>query len=76
MHWYYGNGMGWMGYLVMGLVMTVLWAGVAATVIMLVRRQAHGVHGDSAERILAERLAKGDIDSDEYNRLRQVLRSG
>jgi putative membrane protein len=75
MHWYDGTGMGWLGYLFMGLVMTVLWAGVAATMITLVRRPAHGARSDSAERILAERLAKGDIDSDEYDRVRRVLRA-
>jgi len=34
----------------------------------------HG--GDPARRILDERLARGEIDTDEYLRLRDVLESG
>jgi putative membrane protein len=30
----------------------------------------------SAEEILAERFARGEIDQDEYTRRRQVLRTG
>ena len=32
--------------------------------------------GDPARRILDERLARGEIDTDEYRRLRDVLASG
>jgi uncharacterized membrane protein len=32
--------------------------------------------GDDARRILDERLARGEIDADEYRRLRDVLTSG
>ena len=32
--------------------------------------------GDDARRILDERLARGEIDADEYRRLREVLASG
>ena len=32
--------------------------------------------GDPARRILDERLARGEIDADEYRRLRDVLASG
>jgi uncharacterized membrane protein len=37
----------------------------------------HSAHsGDNARRILDERLARGEIDTEEYRRLRDVLASG
>jgi putative membrane protein len=35
-----------------------------------------GHQPDSAQRILDERLARGEIDADEYRRLRELIRTG
>jgi putative membrane protein len=77
MGWYgYGNGPGWVGFLAMVVAMVLFWVGLAALVVLVVRRipvlRAH--HRDSAEEVLAQRLARGEIDVDEYTRLLAVLR--
>jgi putative membrane protein len=58
----------------------LIWA-VYALITSATRRtgsQARGEerHGDDARRILDERLARGEIDAEEYRRLRDVLASG
>lgn len=49
-------------------------------VVVMARMMGHGGHGgqrhggaDTAERMLANRLASGEIDIEEYERLREVL---
>ena len=65
--------------------MIAFWAllirAVYALVISVTRRpgaEARGGErsGNDAQRILDERLARGEIDADEYRRLRDVLASG
>ncbi|MCP2197254.1 SHOCT domain-containing protein [Lentzea flava] len=71
MYPYYGGGpMGWGGFLVMILSMIVFWGGLLTIVVVLLRR-----HDGTAVRILEERLAKGEIDTDEFDRVRKTLRS-
>ena len=70
MYPYYGGGMGWGGLVVMTLSMIVFWGGLIAIVVLLLRR-----HDGTATRILEERLAKGEINADEFDRLRKTLRS-
>ena len=80
------NGGGWAFWEV-----ALMWAGMVAfwglliwAVYALVTRAtprpgagARGEQrgGDDAQRILGERLARGEIDADEYRRLRDVLAS-
>jgi putative membrane protein len=75
----YGNG--WSGWdlVGMGLVMLVI-VGVVAWVFYLVvidesRRRAHGQIAETKE-ILDQRLAKGEIEDDEYRRMRELLDEG
>ena len=80
MMWGYGYGdTGWVGWLVMGLIMLLFWALVIGGVVFLVRysgRSRGGGGGSSdALRILDERFARGEIDADEYARRRQLLSS-
>ena len=75
MHWYRSYGMGWMGYGLMGIVMIVLFFGSVAALILLSRRIRTGMSDGSAESILSERLAEGQIDRDEYERLSGLLRA-
>jgi putative membrane protein len=78
----FGGGMGWGGWLTMGVVMLVFWGLVIAGVVLLVRSVGHRhevthepVGPTAALRILEERFARGEIDADEYSRRRQLLSS-
>jgi putative membrane protein len=78
MMWYWGGGMHWWGWL-LGFVGMVLFFALVIWVIWYV---INGMTGRSpaprepsdAKRILDERLARGDIDSDEYMRLLGLIR--
>ena len=75
MHWYYGTPMGWGGFAMMALSMVLFWGGLAALVVVLLRRHPHTPHGGPATRILEERLARGEIDTEEFDRVRRTLDS-
>jgi putative membrane protein len=58
----------------------LIWA-IYALITGAARRSGPGPRGeehraDEARRILDERMARGEIDTDEYRRLRDVLASG
>ena len=72
MTWYYGTPMGWGGFSMMALTMLVFWGGLIALTVVLLRRPART---SSATRILEERLARGDIDTEEFERVRGTLDS-
>jgi putative membrane protein len=67
------DGWGWGGWLAATVMMLILFGGLAAIVIAIVRRPA-GVSQETPERILSERFARGEIDEDEYQRRRRTLR--
>lgn len=77
MPWHlYGAGYGWMLPLTMAIGMAVFWGGLVTVVVLVLRHFRSGAqrqHG--AEQVLADRLARGEIDKDEYTRLRDVLRA-
>ena len=77
----WGDGMGWGGWLMMGVFALVCLALVGALIYWLVQG-ARGGFGpqDSepstrplAQSTLAERFARGDIDEDEFLRRKTVL---
>jgi putative membrane protein len=71
MYPYYGGPMGgWGGFVLMTLGMIVFWGGLLALVVVLLRR-----HNGTALHLLEERLARGEIDTDEFDRVRKTLRS-
>ncbi|AOT04658.1 SHOCT domain-containing protein [Arthrobacter sp. U41] len=80
MYGWYGDG-GILGWVVMAVMMLLFWGGVAAVVIVLIRSGRAGVGGhsgsphDDPERILNERFARGEIDANELNERRTVLRN-
>ncbi|MET8762973.1 SHOCT domain-containing protein [Lentzea sp. NPDC004782] len=74
MHWYYDTPMGWGGFLMMALFMLLFFGGLIAVGVALLRRGG-GRDDGSALRILEERLAGGEIDTDEFERVRKTLRS-
>ncbi len=66
--WWWVMGIGWLVFL----------AAIIVIVLLLVRRSDHRATTDSRSRpegLLAERLARGEIDEDEYGRRRAALRS-
>lgn len=81
MMWWDG-GSGWGGWLVMGLMMLIFWSLVifgGLAVWRAVSRNDRGPEQDgrrSAEQILEERFARGEIDEDELVRRRDTLRTG
>jgi len=84
---YTHNGWGVGGWLLMFLMMIVFWGAVVWIVVTFVRQRDHHHHDGSAGvspatapfpdpfKILDERLAKGDIDVEEYEKRRTALRS-
>jgi putative membrane protein len=70
-------GAGW--WWVMGIGWLLFLAFIGVLVYLLVRHHtdsgAGGGRRTSAEEILSERLARGEIDEDEYRRRRDALRS-
>lgn len=79
MGWYGGAGWGWGGWLGMGMVMVVFWglliAGAVALVRVLGRDRVPGrsTSTSSAQQILDERFARGEIDEQEYLQRRNQL---
>lgn len=67
----YGTSFGWAGVLMM-----LFWIFVVAGVIWLVLAAARpqlGSRGDDALRILEERLARGEIDAEEFRTRRAAI---
>jgi putative membrane protein len=74
MPWYYYGPGGWVMPLTMAIGMVVFWGGLVTVVVLVSRHFGSGAQRHrSAEQLLAERLARGEIDKDEYTRLRDVL---
>ncbi|WP_406446173.1 SHOCT domain-containing protein [Streptomyces sp. NBC_00631] len=87
MFWYGRDMSGW-GWFGMSLGMIVFWGLIITVLVLLFRalnRPAPGGSHDatsctqptppSAEQLLAERFARGEIDEEEYQRRRRVLHS-
>lgn len=78
---YWGNGMGTWGVLLMILGNALFWGLIIAGMVMLVRHLSRSEpvasvgRPPTAEQVLAERYARGDIDEDEYMRRMRVLSS-
>jgi len=72
-HWaFWQVGLMWAGMIVFwGLL---IW-GVYVLVSNATRRPGEGQHRGDARHILDERLARGEIDADEYRRLRNLIDS-
>ncbi|HEY5847416.1 MAG TPA: SHOCT domain-containing protein [Microlunatus sp.] len=88
--WGHGwNGMGWMGmgwggWIMMIVIVLTVWAVVAVAGIALFRglrtreigtRDGTAAPTSDAGRLLDERFARGEIDSDEYTARRETLRA-
>lgn len=77
----YGSGWGGGGWIIMALMFVIFWGFVVGLAIYLLR-QGHIRHDSDrsrvphhdAERILAERFARGEIDVEDYTQRRAALR--
>jgi putative membrane protein len=72
----WNDGWGWGVWLTMVVIM-IGFSGLIAWVIISVTRGSSNTRPPdrSAEDILAERFARGEIDEDEFTARREVLRS-
>ncbi|WP_324788414.1 SHOCT domain-containing protein [Streptomyces sp. H51] len=81
MFWYGHDVSGW-GWFAMSAGMILFWVLIITVAVLLFRTlnspQEHTrtPSAPSAEDILRERLARGEIDEDEYRRRLEALRSG
>ena len=79
MFWYGGHWAFWQAGL-MWVVMIAFWGlliwGVYALITKATRKPQDTDHGTDAMRILDERLARGEIDAEEYQRLRDLITTG
>jgi uncharacterized protein (DUF302 family) len=57
------------------LMMFLFWGGLAAIVVFLVRSigGSRQVHPDSAMETLRRRLAAGEINQEEFERIRKII---
>lgn len=77
MYWY-GGGWSWWAVSLMWIGMLAFWGLVIWAVYALAVGSSHRDAGDSpdqARRILDERLARGEIDTDEYRNRLEALKS-
>jgi putative membrane protein len=83
MMWYDGHGgMGWGGWVVMGLTFVLFWGGIVIFAVWGIRnwRSDDGnppagttPTSSHADDVLAERFARGEIDEDEFTHRRELL---
>ena len=79
----WNHDMGWGGWGLLSFGTVAFWALIIWLVVAVVRDKNSGKEGselkpptNSAERILAERYARGEIDTDEYRRRVEDSRGG
>ncbi|GID91260.1 SHOCT domain-containing protein [Amorphoplanes digitatis] len=76
---FYGNGMGADGWVLMLLSTSALWALLIAAIVLVARSlrvpTTTGARSAAAEDVLAERFARGEIDSDDYEQRLRTLRA-
>ena len=77
MYWDEGS---W-SWVAMILMMTIVWGGIIGGIVLLIRSTNAPTHPpiphphDDGERILAERFARGEIDQDEFEQRRAILKN-
>lgn len=67
--WYGTMGWGWIFWIV--LVVAIVWL---LAYVLKGQRSTEGGHEDRALEILKERLARGEINEEEYEKKRKILR--
>jgi putative membrane protein len=76
--WWHGHGGNWNGWWAVAWVcwMLIIWGGIAALAVFVVRRWRRSPRQSAGtpEDILAERYARGEISTEEYQERLDVLR--
>jgi putative membrane protein len=75
----WSNGMGWGGWLLMSLTTVAFWALIIFGIVAVFGggwRTAGRRRDDTAEQILAERFARGEISEEEYRSRKSILQAG
>ena len=76
------NGWGWVGWVLMCVLMVLFWGGVITAIVLAIRYLAGtrqpsgrppGYQPSHPEDLLAERFARGEIEEDEYRRRATLL---
>jgi putative membrane protein len=65
--------MAWFGHVWILFIQLVIWGGLIALVIWVVRRFSASRQPDKALSILNERFARGEIDQQEYEQRKTTL---
>lgn len=80
---WYGHGMSGWGFALMALITVALWGALVIAAVALVRSMAGGERRPDTgpqrptpQEILADRLARGEIDEEDYRRRLQALSAG
>lgn len=77
MMWYDGGGMHWWGWLLGAFMMVAFWGLIIWGIWYLVTSSTRNVTTPSAsagaKEVLDMRLARGEIDAGEYERLRKLM---
>lgn len=78
---WYDDGPGWGGWVATTLFMLLFWSALIAAGLALLHslrrpRPDDRGHPPDAEQLLDERLARGEIDIDDYTRRRELLGTG
>lgn len=70
-HWVFWQvALMWVGMVAFwGLIIWAVWALISSST----QKPREDHRGDDARRILDQRLAKGEIDAEEYRRLRELI---
>ncbi len=78
MHWSWNDSWSGWNWALMMIGMVAFWGLVTWAIVAVVRspNRSQRSGSDSAEQILAGRLAAGEIEGDEYQHRLDVLRSG
>ncbi len=80
MMFWYGSHLVFWQVALMWVAMTAFWGLIVWALYALIasatRGPEHEDHGREAGRILDQRLAKGEIDVEEYQRLREAIDGG
>jgi len=78
MMWYWGNGVHWWGWLLGTIGMVAFWGliiwAIWYFVTNLTRVPNHDHPPAGARHILDERLARGEIDAEEYRRVIDLIK--
>ena len=79
-YWDHGHAWGWswFGVVMMIVAMVLFWGGLGTIVYLVVHRPGRREPGGAptADQILEERFARGEIDEDELKARRTALRRG